>query len=146
MALFVILASVKRLLLIAFCFLLIFPLLPAQEEEDAVYLPPVEFDYSYRSEVYAVIIDARVARDYRRNRIKDALGIENTDKLSAFADTMDTETPLYIYCDVESRSRTVASILAERGFSRLYILEGGTREWKAAGLPLDKKRLRRKRR
>ena len=133
------------MLLISFCLLGIFPVLPAQEKEDAVYLPPVEFDYSYRSEVYAVIIDARVARDYRRNRISGALGIENTDKLSAFADTMDTETPLYIYCDVESRSRTVAAILAGRGFSRLYILKGGTREWEAAGLPLDEKRRRRRR-
>lgn len=116
------------------------------QDGDATYLMPVEFDYRYKSEVYALIIDASTAREHRRERIEGAIGIEKMDKLRVFADTMDTETPLYIYCDGESRSRTVASYLSEQGFSNLYILRGGIREWKAAGMPVDKKRLRRRKR
>jgi rhodanese-related sulfurtransferase len=118
-------------------------LLSQQEPE---YLGPTEFDYRYKAEVYAIIIDAREAQDYRRGRIPGALGIEDMDKLELFADSMDTDTPLYIYCNAESRSRTVAQYLGEQGFTRLYILKGGIREWKAADMPLDKKRLRRRRR
>ncbi len=114
-------------------------------QQEPEYLLPSEFDYRYKAEVYAIIIDARVAKEYRRERIPGALGIEGMDKLELFADSMDTETPLYIYCDGESRSRTVTQYLGEQGFTRLYILRGGIREWKAADMPLDKKRLRRRR-
>lgn len=116
-----------------------------QAQQETEYLAPSEFDYRYKAEVYAIIIDARVAKEYRRERIPGALGIEGMDKLKLFADSMDTETPLYIYCDGESRSRTVAQYLGDQGFTRLYILRGGIREWKAADMPLDKKRLRRRR-
>ena len=116
-----------------------------QDKPDAEYLMPVEFDYRYQAEVFAIIIDARLAGQYRRNRIPGALGIDKMAGLEVFADTMDTETPLYIYCDGESRSRTVAGYLAGRDFSNLYILRGGIREWKAAGLPVDRQRLRRRR-
>ena len=117
---------------------------PVLLSQDAEYLMPVEFHINYKSEVYAVIIDARIARQYRRNRIPGAVGIEKMAKLEMFADTMDTETPVYIYCDGESRSRTVAEYLAGEGFSRLAILRGGIREWEAAGMPLDHERLRRR--
>ncbi|MBS0012135.1 MAG: rhodanese-like domain-containing protein [Bacteroidales bacterium] len=117
---------------------------PVLLSQDAEYLMPVEFDINYKSEVYAVIIDARIARQYRRSRIPGAVGIEKMAKLEMFADTMDTETPVYIYCDGESRSRTVAEYLAGEGFSRLAILRGGIREWEAAGMPLDHERLRRR--
>ena len=115
-----------------------------QDDEKAEYLLPVEFDYRYKTEVFAIMIDARTGRQYRRNRIAGATGIDRMAELRVFADTMDTETPLYIYCDGESRSRTVAEFLDGKGFSRLYILRGGIREWEAAGLPIDKKRLRRR--
>lgn len=114
-------------------------------QQEPEYLEPVEFDYRYKAEVYAIIIDARVAKEYRRWRIPGAVSIEGMDKLELFADSMDTETPLYIYCDGESRSRTVTQYLGEQGFTRLYILRGGIREWKSADMPLDKKRLRRRR-
>jgi len=132
---------VKTIFLISICFLSLIPALRSQEPE---YLPPVEFDINYKSEVFAIIIDARIARQYRQSRIPGAVGIDKMAKLQVFADTMDTETPLYIYCDGESKSRTVAEYLAGQGFSNLYILKWGIREWKAAGLPIDKKKLRRR--
>ncbi|MFO7754621.1 MAG: rhodanese-like domain-containing protein [Bacteroidales bacterium] len=135
---------IKRVLSILLCVSAFATAIQAQQEPE--YLSPTTFDYRYKAEVYAIIIDAREAKDYRRGRIPGALGIEGMDKLELFADSMDTETPLYIYCDGESRSRTVAQYLGEQGFTRLYILRGGIREWKAADMPLDKKRLRRRRR
>jgi len=131
----------KHILLISLCSLSLFTALRSQDPQ---YLMPVEFDYRYKSEVFAIIIDARIARQYRQSRIPGAVGIDKMAKLQVFADTMDTETPLYIYCDGESRSRTVAEYLAGQGFSNLYILKWGIREWKAAGLPIDKKKLRRR--
>jgi rhodanese-related sulfurtransferase len=135
----------KIIFLIAFIFFSSLTDTGNQDERDAEYLMPVEFDYRYKSEVYALIIDARIARQYRRSRIPGAIGIDRMAKLEVFADTMDMETPLYIYCDGESRSRTVAEYLGDEGFFNLYILKGGIREWKTAGLPLDRQRIRRRR-
>jgi|GEM_PF-731969 len=135
----------KELFLILFLFGSLFPEDGKQDEGNAEYLMPVEFDYRYKSEVYAIIIDARIERQYRRSRIPGATGIDKMEKLMAFADTMDKETPLYIYCDGESRSRTAAGYLYGEGFSRLCILKGGIREWEAAGMPVDRQRLRRRR-
>jgi rhodanese-related sulfurtransferase len=132
----------KNFLLISLFLLSLIPVARSREPE---YLSPVEFEIKYKTEVFAIIIDARIALQYRRSRIPEAVGIEKIAKLEAFADTMDTETPLYIYCDGESRSSTAAEYLSEQGFTNLYILRGGFREWEAAGLPLDKKKLRRQR-
>ena len=106
-------------------FLLIFCLPGASQEP--TFLEPVEFNYRYNSEVYAIIIDAGTKREYRRRRIPGAIGIPGMDELKAFADTMDTETPLYIYCDGESRSSTAAGYLEKRGFGKLYIDRKSTR-------------------
>lgn len=135
----------KTLILIIFFLGGSLALAAQQDGEKAQYLMPVEFDINYKSEVFAIMIDARIERQYRRNRIPGATGIDRMAELRVFADTMDTETPLYIYCDGESRSRTVAEYLDGEGFSRLYILRGGIREWEAAGLPIDKERIRRRR-
>jgi rhodanese-related sulfurtransferase len=135
----------KTLTLIIFLLGGIFTAFGQQDDEGAEYLMPVDFDISYKSEVFAIMIDARIERQYRRNRIAGATGIDRMAELRVFADTMDSETPLYIYCDGESRSRTVAEYLHDEGFSRLFILRGGIREWEAAGLPIDKKRVRRQR-
>jgi rhodanese-related sulfurtransferase len=103
------------------------------------YLYPAEFRNSFQMEIFAVMIDARLTREYRRGHIKEALNIPGMKQLVPFADSMDIETPLYIYCDGEARSRTVAEYLQERGFTRLRILQYGIAEWKAAGLPLEKR-------
>jgi rhodanese-related sulfurtransferase len=103
------------------------------------YLDPAEFRNSFNMEIFAVMIDARVRKEYRREYIKGAVNIPGMKQLVPFADSMDRETPLYIYCDGEARSRTVAEYLKERGFTRLRILRNGIVEWKAAGLPLERR-------
>ncbi len=123
-------------------FILLYPTRSPGEPE---YLMPEEFGNRFRSEVYAIMIDARPAKQYRRNRIEGALGIEKMEKLEVFADTTDIETPVYIYCDGESRSLTVAEYLISEGFGNVNILRGGIREWKAAGKSLDTGRMRKRR-
>lgn len=119
---------------------------PAQEFDDLLpggeveYLEAEEFRISFSSEIFAVLIDARIRREYRRERIDGAVNIPGVKQLMAFADTMDSETPVYIYCDGEARSRSVVELLTERGFSRIRVLRHGILGWKAAGLPVKLRR------
>ena len=122
-------------------------LLSIQAQDDNTghrFLYPEDFLNNYRLEVFAIIIDAREVKEYKKSRIEGAVNIENMKALEGFADTLDLEMPLYIYCGFEYRSITVADYLKSREFKNIYILQGGIGEWKAVGLPLDKKKRRRK--
>jgi rhodanese-related sulfurtransferase len=110
------------------------------QPDEITYLDPDNFQIQYQSEVYALLLDVSLKREYNRSRIKGAIGIHRMKKLEIFADTLDREIPIYIYCDGESRALTVAEYLQYRGFRKVIILRGGIRYWKAAGLPLEKGR------
>jgi rhodanese-related sulfurtransferase len=46
-----------------------------------------------------------------------------------------------LYCTSGYRSKKTAIKFYEKGFLRLYNLDGGIIAWKKAGLPVEKKRL-----
>lgn len=111
-----------------------------EQETEVTYLEPEAFQNSYNMEIYAIIADTRKAKEYRKSRIPGAVSVPKMKKLAVFADSLDVETPVYIYCDGEARSRTVAEWLGNRGFTDLYILKGGFKEWEAAGMTVERKR------
>jgi len=118
---------------------------PAEAGQEAVqeiritYLSVDDFQNRFCSEVYAFIIDARSKTEYRRVRIEGALNAGSGKVLDQMADTLDRETPLYIYCTTKTRSSSAAGHLRELGFVNLYVLESGMRGWKTAGLPVEKR-------
>lgn len=107
------------------------------QEEVPRFLEPEEFLISCSSEVFAIIVDVREKKEYRRERIEGAINIPGMKQLVPFADTLDREIPIYIYCDTYTRSITAADYLVEQGFTRLYILKDGILEWKKAGLDVE---------
>lgn len=107
------------------------------QPDKITYLDPDNFQIQYQSEVYALLVDVSLKREYDRERIPGAIGVHKLKKLENFADTLDREIPIYLYCDGESRALTVAEYLQHRGFRKVIILKGGMRYWKAAGLPLE---------
>lgn len=114
------------------------------QKGNPVYLGPEEFMNNYRMEVFAIMLDVRLKKEYRKERISGATNVDNMKTLVAFADTLDTETPLYLYCNTYTRSNTVAEYLVKNGFSNVFILKDGLLEWKAAGLPVEKRGSRKK--
>jgi rhodanese-related sulfurtransferase len=42
-----------------------------------------------------------------------------------------------VYCGLGRRARSAGSILANAGFASIYMLGGGLKSWKDAGLPLE---------
>lgn len=110
------------------------------QPNEITYLDPEKFQIQYKSDTNAIMVDVSSEIKYNSSRIQGAIGIHRGRKVEYFADTIDRETPIYIYCDGESRSLTVAKYLQYRGFRDVIILRGGTKQWKSAGLPMEGRR------
>lgn len=135
----------KTTLAITVCLIITCLSASAQNPDSAKYqsLDPYYFHLKYLKEDPAMLIDVREYFEYKRNRIKDAINIPSSRNLDFTADTLDKNTALFLYCSTDYRSKRVAEQLYDKGFKKLYSLEGGIMAWKKDGYPVEK-RLRKK--
>ncbi len=107
-------------------------------------LDPYYFHLNYLKEDPALLIDVREFFEFRGNRLKDAINIPSSGNLEFAADTLDKNCALFLYCTTDYRSIRVARFFYDQGFRKLYSLEGGIVAWRREGMPVEKKRIRRK--
>ena len=81
------------------------------------------------------LVDVRSAAEVGRGVIAGAKHIELA-ALPARAGELDAQAPCVVYCLSGARSAQACALLAQRGFQRLYHLDGGIAAWVKAGLPL----------
>jgi rhodanese-related sulfurtransferase len=94
---------------------------------------------------YVVIVDVREREECARGRVPGALIVPlgslehavdegsiacNTQLLEARTETV------VVCCDDGRRSRVAAAQLAQRGFTTVYWLSNGLKQWQAEGFPL----------
>ena len=82
------------------------------------------------------LVDVRSAAEIARGAIAGARHIE-LSALPARAAELDPEAPCVLYCLSGARSAQGCAYLAQRGFQRLYHLDGGIAAWAKAGLPVS---------
>jgi len=82
------------------------------------------------------LIDVRGAAEVARGMLAGAQHIELA-ALAARAGEFDPDAPLVLYCLSGARSAQGCALLAQRGFQRLYHLQGGIAAWIKAGLPVS---------
>jgi rhodanese-related sulfurtransferase len=82
------------------------------------------------------LIDVRTALEVARGAIAGARHIELATLPARMAE-LDPAAPYVFYCLSGARSAQACGYLAQRGFGRLYNLEGGIAAWGRAGLPLS---------
>ena len=82
------------------------------------------------------LIDVRTAAEVARGAIAGARHIE-LGTLPARLAELDPANPYVLYCQSGARSAQACGYLAQRGFGKLYNLEGGIAAWGRAGLPLS---------
>jgi rhodanese-related sulfurtransferase len=92
-----------------------------------------------------VLIDVRTKKEFKQERIPNALSASSSEILYSMTDTLDLEQPIFIYCEEESRSLTACSLLMERGFKHVYMLNDGILGWKKKKLNIDDSRIKHKR-
>ncbi|MCA1964676.1 MAG: rhodanese-like domain-containing protein, partial [Prosthecobacter sp.] len=57
----------------------------------------------------------------------------NDERFAAAVGKLDPAQPCLLYCALGTRARFAAQKLSERGFTHLYLLEGGLEAWLQAG-------------
>jgi rhodanese-related sulfurtransferase len=105
-------------------------------------LLPYNFHMAYLKEDKAILIDVREFFEFRKTRLKDAVNIPSSGDMGFTADTLDKECTLFLYCTSGYRSKRVAVVFHDKGFRKLYSLEGGIVAWKKEGMPVVRKRLK----
>jgi rhodanese-related sulfurtransferase len=87
----------------------------------------------------AVLVDVRETREYEGGRLPKALHIPLSQLDSRAGELAKlTNRPVIAYCASGNRSRSAGSALAKMGFKDVYMLQGGYKAWKDAGLPVEK--------
>ena len=110
------------------------------QESSITFLDPDSYQLQYQGEVFAIMADVRLKAEYRGGHIPGAINIPKMKDMVAFVDTLDREISVYVYCTTDTRARSAADYLFENGMQNIYVLEGGLRSWKEAGLPTEKRR------
>jgi thioredoxin 1 len=107
-------------------------------------LGPSEFQKAYQLTEYPVLIDVREFFEYRKSRIKGAVNIPSSGNISTAVDTINKSLSLFLYCTSGFRSKHVARDFYDNGFRKLYSLDGGIVAWRKEGMPVERKRIRRR--
>ena len=86
------------------------------------------------------LIDARTPGEYEEGHLKGAKLMDWKDqkKFSKASKELDKSKPVYVYCLVGARSYDAAEWLSKQGFSSVYSLKGGIKEWQSEGKPVVK--------
>jgi rhodanese-related sulfurtransferase len=106
-------------------------------------LAPSEFLQLYQTETNGFFADIRESFEYRSSRIKGFVNMPSSGNLNSVIDTIDKNRPVFLYCTSNARGRRVATRFTDKGFERVYCLDGGIRAWEKEGYPVDKQRIRR---
>jgi len=85
-----------------------------------------------------VLIDARVLKEYKKNRIPGAFNIIDKESLIKFCSNVDNEINVLIYSSDEITSKAVAQIFCEElKFKNVFKLNNGIDAWIKRGYDLD---------
>ena len=98
-------------------------------------LDPHPLQELLRSPERPQLIDVRSAAEFARGTIAGARHIELA-ALPRSTNGLEREAPLVLICMSGARSAQACGFLAQRGFDKLYNLNGGLAAWARAGLPL----------
>jgi rhodanese-related sulfurtransferase len=87
----------------------------------------------------ALLLDVRDDKEYAEGRLPNAVHIPLA-QLGARAGELAraSKRPVIVYCERGARARGAAGVLGRKGFERVYLLRGGYRAWRDAGLPVQK--------
>lgn len=84
----------------------------------------------------AIVIDVREPVEYVEGHLPGARLVPLA-QVPTLVGNLPTDAPVYLVCAVGARSGRAAEYLAQNGVDAVNV-EGGTRDWVAAGYPLDR--------
>ncbi|MFB6343823.1 rhodanese-like domain-containing protein [Saccharicrinis sp. FJH62] len=85
-----------------------------------------------------VIIDVRDMGHYKKYKLSGSVHAATKQDLYNAMDTLDKEEPVFVYCEVGFRSNQATKLMAKEGFTNIYNLKKGIRNWKKEHFPVEK--------
>jgi len=86
-----------------------------------------------------VVIDVRTGIEFKRGHVPGAINAPPRKILLKTAELpKDTSAEIVVYCEHGQRAWIARKLLAGRGYDNTSLLEGALKDWKKAGLPLEK--------
>lgn len=83
------------------------------------------------------LVDVRSEDEYRLGYIQNAQNIDyNSPNFDVEIDQLDKSKPVIVYCQKGGRSAKCVKKLKEKGFVKIYDLDGGLAKWKFKGFEI----------
>jgi rhodanese-related sulfurtransferase len=87
----------------------------------------------------ALVLDVREDKELAAGRLPNAVHVPMAQLATRAGElARSAKRPVIVYCDRGLRARGAAGVLGRNGFERVYLLRGGFRAWRDAGLPVQK--------
>ncbi|MFW5760098.1 MAG: rhodanese-like domain-containing protein [Cyclobacteriaceae bacterium] len=85
------------------------------------------------------LIEVLNKEEYEKSHIKGAINIPLKNIGAEAKERFETDDEIVVYCSDEecTASPTAAKKLEDLGFKNVYHFEGGKKEWKEAGHPME---------
>lgn len=84
------------------------------------------------------LIDVRTPEEYGQGHLKGALNYNiNSNDFENQLSNLDKNKPVLVYCLSGGRSSSAAELMAEKGFTEVYNMQGGIMKWNAANKPVE---------
>ncbi|MEO8532652.1 MAG: thioredoxin domain-containing protein [Flavobacterium sp.] len=108
----------------------------SQNQEKSANLLLDAFYSKIKSQKNPQIVDARGADEFALNHIDGALNFTlKSEDYEKHIAALNPSQPVFIYSIASFRSGNLANDLLKRGFTEVYILEGGIASWIGGGKP-----------
>jgi rhodanese-related sulfurtransferase len=117
-------------------FVLIISIIACTEAQQIKRLNVKEFKELMDKTSNKTVLDVRTNDEVAQGVLAQATQIDyNGGDFESQLEKLDKNKPVFIYCAVGGRSGSASSILAKKGFKKVYNLEGGINAWIASGFP-----------
>ncbi len=83
------------------------------------------------------MIDVRTSEEYYTAQIPGAINMDlHRDDFSNDVEKLDRNKFYFLYCFSGMQSMAAQGLMKQRGFKKVYVLNGGILEWRKAEFPL----------
>ena len=97
-------------------------------------LTPGQFQEKRAALPNAVLVDVRTPAEFATGHVPGAVNIDvKNSTFDAELDKLPKNQPVLLYCLSGIRSASAAKRMAAKGFSEIYEMKGGMRQWQSEG-------------
>ena len=84
----------------------------------------------------AIILDIRTETEFDSGHIQGSSNVDSGNAYRLLNKIQDSETEIWVFCRTKHRASYFVGLLYKFGYTNVYLVEGGIKEWANKGYPL----------